>query len=664
MKPIEAIRRHPVISTGFFLLTALIVGIISIFVFIPEHTVNNFISKKISGNVGREFTISGPLKIDWDWTTPRIHAEQIRLANLPGREDPYMAEIGSLDVSIKIWNLLRGRTVIPELTIDKPRLVLEKIDDKTKNWELPVFSKGAAVADAALPDDRHDFPAIDKMAIKDGQIIYRDENAGLNLDLKLASVSGASGDQKDSINIDGTGTLQDKEFSLTAEGGSIRTLRDTNKDFPLMLDLKMGPTRIFVKGTFKDPVKLQAMDAALEISGDNMADLFYLTAIPLPPTPAYKLTGQLGKKGDVWSYNGFKGLVGSSDLGGDISYDTGGDRGYLKGALISQNMDVVDLGGFIGLAPEKPVTNEQAQQAAQQEASPKLLPDVPLNLERLRATDMDVTLKVVKLEAPSLPFKGMNVHFDLKDGVLKLDPMDLSLADGSVVGSLALDGRNEIPAAKLNVDFKQLKLNRFFDGTRFEDNTHANIGAHVELAGTGKSFADVLGTSNGRVVTIVSGGTISLLLVEASDLDIAEATPLFLGEDTTTRIRCGVGDFKVQNGFLNSELFVLDTDDTTVEGIVKINLKQELIEAQLKADPKDASLLSLQSPITINGPLKSPSIGLEPIETGARAGVAAVLGAILTPLAAVIPFIELGEGEDKNCGALVARAKADAKKGS
>src|SRR5690606_11797830 len=219
----------------------------------------------------------------------------------------------------------------------------------------------------------------------------------------------------------------------------------------------MDKTHVELKGVFNDPVKLSGMDASLVIAGDNLADLFYITAIPLPPTPSYRLEGQLTKNGAVWAYNNFKGEVGGSDLSGNLSYDLSGERGFLKADLLSNVLDSADLGGFIGLPisendqeknsgnseseskkqNDQPAVNGKENAAtkkdakvAEADANARIIPDVPLNVERLRATDLDITLNAKSIKAPNLPFNGMEVRFDLRDGQLKLDPLKIVLADG------------------------------------------------------------------------------------------------------------------------------------------------------------------------------------------------------------------------------------------
>jgi len=49
-------------------------------------------------------------------------------------------------------------------------------------------------------------------------------------------------------------------------------------------------------------------------------------------------------------------------------------------------------------------------------------------------------------------------------------------------------------------------------------------------------------------------------------------------------------------------------------------------------------------------------IMLDPATTGARGGAAVLLG-LLNPFAAILPFIEIGDGKNSNCGKLISEAK-------
>jgi AsmA family protein len=132
--------------------------------------------------------------------------------------------------------------------------------------------------------------------------------------------------------------------------------------------------------------------------------------------------------------------------------------------------------------------------------------------------------------------------------------------------------------------------------------------------------------------------------------------PLFLGKDKSTNIRCGVTDFDVKDGILTSKVVVLDTNDSLLVGNVQLDMKRELINAKLDAKPKDSSIFSAQIPITVSGKFKAPSVGLDNKTVGKKAAAVAVLGGLLNPFAAFIPFIEKGDAQNADCRALLSHA--------
>ncbi len=685
-KPTHAVapgaKKITSILGAIFLLIVLLIGLVILF---TEPIVKYLVEGRGSAALGRELRIEGDLDIRWHTRHTQVNAKKIRLANAKDYEEPHMVAIEELEFSINPLQMLRGKLELGVITINQPIIILEQKTPEENNWTFSSSTDDETVDN----NDRRAFPVIERLQITDGKIIYRDAVRALNLELTLDSVSGtddvnSSEAIQHEFTLTGKGDLQNRPFSLEASAGSLEILRDPAADFPLHIKLAMDKTRVEIKGVFNDPVKLSGMDASLIIVGDNLADLFYLTAIPLPPTPSYRLEGQLTKNDAVWAYNNFKGEVGGSDLSGSLSYDVSGERGFLKANLLSNVLDAADLGGFIGLpidenskadtddaqnkSPEQNDKNDQDKKNAEQKtksnaedapADPdaRLIPDVPLNVERLRATDLDVTLNAKDIKAPNLPFNGLEVRFDLRDGQLKLDPLKIVLADGTLDGAIAIDARPDVPPMNIRLNVHRLSLGRFFDNTRFADTTSGFFGGKIELAGTGASLADVLSTSNGDMVLIMSGGKISRLLIEAADIDIGEAIPLFFGKDKATKIRCAVADFDVRDGVLNSQTVVLDTNDSVIVGDANINLKEERLNARLDAKPKDNSLLAARIPITLSGKLSSPSIGLDAERAGARGVAAVALGTLLSPFAALLAFVDAGDAKDVDCRSLINNAQ-------
>lgn len=616
---------------------------IALIMFLKTDYARSKISATLSDKLGREFAIDGPVNVKWDWKRPYIQAQKIRIANTAGSIPDHMLEIDELNVSIKIWKLLAFRLELPSIDIVRPHIYLEKKDATTNNWDFPALSGANTVKNAALPDSRRNMPLIGNIRIVEGKLNYKDipRNIDMTLDIDMAKGRDI---KKEGFTFFGSGTLEDRKFDIKAESGSLNLLRDTNNDFPLSLSLNIGDTKFSIDGTFKDPVQLKGLNAMLHLSGSNLADIYYLTHIPLPPTPAYKLDGRLTKDSDKWTFENFEGRVGGSDLSGTVAYNAEGERPALSGNLYSNKLDVADLGGFVGVKTDgaPPKTKDKKS----------VLPDVPIDLTRLRAGDLDLDFEAKKLNAPGWPLSDMKTHISLKDGLLTFDPLGFGLASGTVNGHLTMDGREDIPKVDMDLKVNKMSLSRFFQSEKMKEMTKGAINGRIQLTGNGHSLARVLGNSNGRVVFLMTGGKVSLLIVEAADIDIAQLTPLLFGKDKTTDIRCAIGDFNVTDGLLKSQSFIFDTTDTNIKGDVKINMKDEKLNASLDARPKDQSLLALQSKIILTGTMGDPTVMIDPLSTGLRGAAAAVLGAV-TPLAAILPFVELGHGEDSDCNGLI-----------
>ncbi|MGZ5008673.1 MAG: AsmA family protein [Methylobacter sp.] len=639
---------------GIIVLVLFLAGLAAVF-FMPSNWLRDIANTEGSALLGREFAIDGDITIDWDWTTPEVFIHKIRIANLPKSKEPDMVAIDGIDFQIKIWRLLLAELNLPKLNFIKPDIVLEKRSATEKNWDFPAFS-GTDKADKA---QRKNVPVIGLLSVHQGKLTYRDNPKNLVVTLDIDTAQGGDERQKELYTLSGQGALQGQPFSLQVKGGELSRLRNSTKPYPLALNIKMGSTRMDAEGTIADPAQIAGVDAQLNLRGNNLADLFHLTHIPLLPTPPYQLSGHLQKQNEVWKFQKFKGQVGDSDLSGDLIYDVKKERGFVKADLVSQLLDMDDLSGFIGSTPSKgTLSPEQKAQAEREKTNPRLLPDVPIDLTRLRAADMEVRLKAKKINAPNWPLNDLDIGFNLQKGILRLEPFNFGVANGAVSGSLILDGRKDIPQVQSDLLIKRLSLKQFFTNPKFESLAAGYFGGRLKVQGNGRSLAEVLAASDGHITLMMSGGKISLLIIEGAGLDIGQAAPLLLGKDKSTDIRCAIGDFKVDNGLLNSEIFVFDTTDSNINGRARINLKDETIDAKVESHPKDFSIGSARTPITVSGSLKKPVFGLDPKELAARTASAVVLGTFLTPVAAIIPFIELGLGKDSDCRGLIEQARS------
>jgi hypothetical protein len=115
--------------------------------------------------------------------------------------------------------------------------------------------------------------------------------------------------------------------------------------------------------------------------------------------------------------------------------------------------------------------------------------------------------------------------------------------------------------------------------------------------------------------------------------------------------------FDAKDGVLGSQQIVLDTEPTRIDGHGSVDLKDETVDLTLQGKPKHFQLLHLNAPITLSGKLQAPAIGVDTKPALTQGAIGAGL-ALLSPLAALLVFVDPGLAKDANCAGLLADAKS------
>ena len=641
---LAAIARHPWL-TAFALLALAIAILIALW---DWNWFKGPIERQVEARTGRSFEIGGDLDVDPGRVTT-IRAEALSFGNATWSKAPVMASTEQLEFGIAVWPLLLRREVlIPDIHLGKPHLQLEKGPKGIGNW---VFGETGGMQ-----------PQFRRLWIDDGQLRFIDGAAKTDIDIAVDSAAQGGKDAAPPIDVEGGGRWQGNRFSVRGRAESPLDVRNSERPYRINAYAQAGATKAHARGTLLDPLRLRDFDLKLALSGKNLADLYPLLGIAIPPTPPYALDGRFTRdaKGDriTWHYDGFTGTVGDSDLSGSASVTSGGPRPYLRANLMSKRLDFDDLAGFVGAAPQAGGTEttnpELAAQAARQQTRSKVLPDTPFALDKLRAMDADVRWKAHRINAPKLPLDDMDAHLLLENGVLQLKPLNFGVAGGDIRSDIRMDAREQTIRTRADILAKGLNLGPLLPDVKLAQDAIGKVGGKISLNGSGNSIARMLGSSNGNAAIGMGRGQISNLLMEYAGLDIAEALKFMIRGDRKIPVRCAFGDFSVNNGIMTTRALAFDTTDTIIVGQGTISLRDEMLDLKLRPRPKDRSIFSLRSPLLVSGTFKDPSFRPDYKRVGLRAAIALVLGSIAPP-AALLATLELGPGENSGCGGKYAK---------
>lgn len=639
--PAAWVRRHPVLA-ALGVLAILIAILIAIW---DWNWFKGPVERQVEARTGRSFDIGGNLDVDLGWT-PVVSAEEVRFGNASWSRDPVMASAERAELAIALWPLLRGQVLLPMIRLDHPRVLLET---------NPKGGVGNWVFGDQTGESKVQFRRVD---IQRGLLRYLDRPARTDIRVGVSSQRAKSREYSAPVAVVGGGLWEGNAFQMQGTAASPLLLRD--RDAPYRVDVRAsaGATRAHARGTLLDPLRLRGFDLQMMLAGRDMADLYPLLGLAIPSTPPYSLDGRFSREGEVWHYRDFDGRIGDSDMHGDASVDTGGERLYLRADLRSRRLDFDDLAGFVGGAPQtgkgETANAEQAREAASQQASGRMLPDTPYELEKLRAMDADVRLRATRINAPKLPLDDMDAHLLLENGLLRLDPLNFGVADGDIRSRIRMDARTSTIRTHADADLTGLNISKLLPTVELAQNAIGKVGGKVTLEGTGNSIATMLGSSDGAVTVGMGRGRISNLLMEMAGIDLAEIIKFKLGGDKQIPVRCAFADFAVDDGVMTARSLAFDTSDTILIGSGTINLREEKLDVTIRPRPKDRSLLAFRTPLKVDGSFRQPKVHPDLARVGLRGAIALTLASI-TPPAALLATIETGPGEDSGCGGRYAK---------
>lgn len=601
------------------------------------------IAERLSAAIGREVRIDGPLAVDWGLVT-RIRAEGVKVRNADWSGEPWMLTVEAVDAGIRLRDLVVGRIDVPDVTLDRPLLLLERGPGGEANWRF------GPQAGKATPSSRRDVPIVGRILSREGRVTYRDRAGGIELVGDLDTVSGEGGDA-DRIRLSGEGEFAGEPFRLDLDGGSLVALRLGVEPYPVRAEASIGRTRAIVDGTIADPVTFEGPDLGVEIAGPGLHALFPIVGLPAPETPDYALKARIRRDGALWSVTGIDGRIGKSDVGGTLSMDGGGEIPRFFGEITSDHLDLADLGGFLG---RKVGERERGRKS--------LFPDGELPVERLRAADVDVRLTSREIVPGGFPVNRFDARFRLAGAVLTVEPLEIGVMQGAMAGRIVLDGREALPPVAADLRIRGVPLAAFFGGADDAADVRGTVQGRIRLRSAGRSVKEVMARSDGEAAVVLDGGHVGAGTVR--DLvgpTVAGALGLVAGQDVPVEIRCVVGRFPVKDGRLTTDALVVDTTDLKILGGGGLDLRRERLAFEFQAKPKTPSLATARTPITLTGPLTDPAFGIRPGDLAARGAAAVALGLVLTPLAAVIPFLDPGLAEDSPCGLLIRESGAAAR---
>jgi uncharacterized protein involved in outer membrane biogenesis len=650
-----------------------------------------WLTRTLTDTLGRSVEVEGDLDVSWHrdadldgwraWIpSPHVTADQVTVGNSAWAAARVFGTARRVEFDLALLPLLTHRIEIQMLRLSDPDANLERSADGRENWtftdkpsewtcdigriavdhaRFTFFDHGAAINIAGRIDALGESVEFDQQVGEQVRAARREvlERIDVKSSRRFAQLADKRAQarrhrvrnpQRYAFAWSAKGSVQKAAFEGNGKLGGMFYLRNPDKPFPLLGDMRVGDTHIVLVGTLTDPADLDALDLRLWLAGPNLSHLYDFAGLPLPNSPPYAMEGHLNGQfsaGTRLRYEDFTARIGRSDLSGTLAYESRKPRPLLTGKVESDELQFRDLAPLIG-----------ADSGEKVGADGKLLPETPFRPQRWRAMDAQVEFSGDRVFRDSeLPIHRVNARIVMDDAQLSLQPFRFRYADGDVDATLRLDGRQAPIKGALDLDARGMQLERLLPaGTGGGDGiTLGRADGKAQLHASGNSVGSLLGAANGELKVLLDQGTISKALLETAGLNMPNILLTRLFGDKQVKIDCAGADLVAKDGVFDARTFIVDTDVAviTVEG--KLDLGREWIDMTVHPDAKGMRLLSLRSPLHVRGPFKDIDVSVDKKTLLARAAGAIGLAAIAAP-AALLPLTSTSAGDAGNrCAGLL-----------
>lgn len=579
----------------------------------PRERLAALLAAQVSATTGRDFQVRGPLSVR---LLPRIGvaAQDVSLGNTRWGSRPNMLAVRQARFDLGLWPLLQGRVAIASVELQGVDLLLETDKSGAGNW---VFSPpGASAPSAPSAPATPSRLELQRLSLADARLGFRDGRSGQTRTLAIERLD--LDDAGDGQQLDARFEFGALDWQLHGRIGRLAELAANEADWPFDLQLQADGATLGAKGQLRRGASPRAAEADVQaqlVKPQALAPwLADAAAVPLP----IDLKARLHASAQAVRAEALQLSVAGQALSGQFKAQAG--TPWKVDALLASPS--IDLARWRPPRTTAPAAKAGARQWVFSEA--------PLALDALPTFALTLALRVDKLLVPALPpIAGLNLQTQSSAGRLKIDPLNLGIAGGTLRGSVGLaSAAGGAPRLTLQAQASNLSIDALLKASGHS--TYASGGQlqmRADLAMSGSSMRALAAGASGELLLSAAGTTLG---GGASPLgtDLLPQLLESLGRNPRTRIDCAVVRLPLKNGVAQVERSIaLETDQLAISAKGQVRFDDETLELALRPAAKTGSgvpVAGLAQLALVKGPWLQPKLSLDPQGV---AGMAATIGA-------------------------------------
>ncbi len=576
------------------------------------------IEQQVTAATGRSFSIGGDIDLSlFPWAG--VALSDIRLGNPPGFDEKQMAGLEAFEVRVKLLPLLFRDIQVKRFVVQAPQIVLVRQKDGSANWEGfggaekseagPAKEKGPAPpaeGESSLPIETL---AVGEFAVTGGSVRYVDRGTGSehivsDLTLRLTDVS-----LDRPVPVVFSAQVDGKPISLEGTVGPVgRQPGKGDLGFDLVAKA-LGQLEVAAAGKVSNAASNPQVDVTVSVSPFSPRELVSATGQPFPletkdPDVLKKVSLKTGVRGGPESISLIDGVLAIDESTGKFSAQV--SEFEKPKASFDMQLDRIDLDRYLPAGKEKKSEEKEGTPPADQTKK-------KADYEPLRRLVLDGKAQVGELKAAGAKMKDVRMTVSAKDGVIRLDPLALSMYGGDMAAGLNLDVRTDTPKTELQLGVDRLAVNPLLNDLLKKDFLEGATSAKIALSFAGDSAKSILKTLSGDGQLSVKDGAIKGvdLTSMARNIQSAFGTADQGSDKPRTEFSELTVPFSIKNGIASTPGMSLESSRIWFKAAGKADLVDRALD--LRLDPRlkgtgqgdTAKQSGLTVPIKVSGSFSS-----------------------------------------------------------
>lgn len=452
-----------------------------------------------------------------------------------------------------------------------------------------------------------------------GRLVLRDENTKSQLTVALASgtLSAQPGER---VTLALSGAVDAVPVEIRLRSATMKALATAQRRIPFELAVDAADTRLRLAGTVDRDIAARDVELALEVRGARLDALDRLLRVSLPPWGPWSAAGRFRMDARGYAVDDLRVQVGGSSLQGRGKLDTSQGRAKIDVALEAPliQLDDFKLQGWSALdgkpAAGKVSASDKADLAALRKKAVETSEQVQglLSRETLAQADATLSVRVEQVKSGKDLLGHGSLDARLANGRAEIGPVTVNMPGGQAKLRLTYEPREKDVLAALKVDVDSFDYGVIGRRLKPESELGGRFSLKMDVNSSAPRLSQLLAHGNGRIDFAVWPDKLPSGVFDLWAVNLFVALLPTLDPANESMVNCAVGRFRLKDGKLAQEQFVIDTSRMRVTGSTAIDFSEERVKMRLQPQAKTAQFLSLATPVEVNGSFEQFSIGPNP----------------------------------------------------